>query len=504
MQAVGGAYGGGYAGALGGGTKRKRDTTEPTNGIALFKLPPGTTQEELQTLLWQQDGFDSVRLIVDRNTGESKGMAFAYFHTIPQATACKQAVELGVLSTAMLAGGTNPTHRIDVQYADRSRTPGAGQFGVTQFGAQPPIKRQREDLPMPSALTHHHHHQHQHQHHQHHHHHHYHTQQPALHAGAPPPQISVAPKPTPPTSTEFRTILVTMNDVKGQFPGVDALHDVVSAFGNVQRISHLGATQPQRHQLLVQLADATQAAAAVGALKGRSLGYCTLDAQIAQVPTVEFDLEDDNNKDYTVPDGPYEKRVLLVSLPQYAPFPGIDALQQLFAPYGYVERISHISKPDREQALVQFSDATAAQAVLDTFNGVSLGYCTLELQHARVKRLTFKANDERNRDFTLPTDQTAYAYPAGYPTPQQAVPAASAQHYGGYGYYQPPAAQQPGVHDQYAYAPPQQDYANYPPQQQQQQQQQQQYQSGAEVPPPPAAGGQTYHAYAGVPGAKAW
>eukprot|EP01012_Entosiphon_sulcatum_P064724 TRINITY_DN9355_c0_g1_i1.p1 TRINITY_DN9355_c0_g1~~TRINITY_DN9355_c0_g1_i1.p1 ORF type:complete len:356 (+),score=46.80 TRINITY_DN9355_c0_g1_i1:90-1070(+) len=105
-----------------------------------------------------------------------------------------------------------------------------------------------------------------------------------------------------------------------------------------------------------------------------------------------------------------ERRVLLVTFMELTgPPPTTEQLYEYCCPYGTVVRISLVSKPDREQALIQFAEPDAAQAALDGLNQYSLGYCKLDVQWGRHLELTFKTSDERNRDFVQ--------FPPGQPPP---------------------------------------------------------------------------------------
>lgn len=60
-----------------------------------------------------------------------------------------------------------------------------------------------------------------------------------------------------------------------------------------------------------------------------------------------------------------QSRVLLVTFKDTS-FPGHDAIQSHFSKVATVEKITHVSKPDREQALVQVSTVDEALACIRT------------------------------------------------------------------------------------------------------------------------------------------
>lgn len=93
------------------GKKRKTLAVEagPSNGIGLFNLPFSTTHDELHYMLEKYAGFQSVKMVQRKDTGQFKGYAFAYFATVENAVAAK----------AMLAGLTIGDQYVDVKFASQ-------------------------------------------------------------------------------------------------------------------------------------------------------------------------------------------------------------------------------------------------------------------------------------------------------------------------------------------------------------------------------------------------
>lgn len=195
--------------------------------------------------------------------------------------------------------------------------------------------------------------------------------------------------------TPSRVLLVTFKD--SPFPGHDVVAAHFSPHATVEKITHV--SKPDREQALVQVATPDEAMNCIRSLNHSSADWCPdVDVQRARVTELTFKANDSKNKSY-VPLQP--GRVLLLTLVGLqGPFPGIDSIYEMFKIYGAVERISHISKPDREQCMIQFADPAAAASALAGLQDWNMGFCIFSLQIARTDALTFKQSDERNKDFT--------------------------------------------------------------------------------------------------------
>ena len=192
-----------------------------------------------------------------------------------------------------------------------------------------------------------------------------------------------------------RVLLVTFKD--STFPGHDVVAGHFAGLATVEKITHV--TKEDREQALVQVTTAEEAGNCVRNLNHSSADWCQdIDVQKARVQELTFKINDDKNKSYIhLQPG----RVLLLTLVGLqGPFPGLDSLYEMFKIYGVVERMSHVTKPDREQCMVQFSDAASAASAMSGLQDWNMGFCTFNLQVARTDALTFKQSDDRNKDFT--------------------------------------------------------------------------------------------------------
>jgi|UniRef100_A0A6T2ENE2 hypothetical protein len=202
------------------------------------------------------------------------------------------------------------------------------------------------------------------------------------------------PYPSDP-NPQSRVLLVTFKD--SPFPGHDLVAGHFASCATVEKITHV--SKPDREQALVQVASPDEALACVRTLNHSSAEWCMdIDVQKARVQELTFKMNDEKNKSYIALQ---PGRVLLLTLVGLqGPFPGLDSMYEMFKIYGRVERMSHITKPDREQCMIQFADAADAAKALAGLQDWNMGFCTFNLQVARTDALTFKNSDERNKDYT--------------------------------------------------------------------------------------------------------
>ncbi|XP_022657541.1 polypyrimidine tract-binding protein 3-like isoform X6 [Varroa destructor] len=78
---------------------------------------------------------------------------------------------------------------------------------------------------------------------------------------------------------------------------------------------------------------------------------------------------------------------------------------KIFSRIGKVLKIVTFNKNNTFQALVQFSDAMAAQAAKMTLDGQHIynGCCTLRIEYSKLQQLNVKYNNDKSRDFTNPS-----------------------------------------------------------------------------------------------------
>ncbi|XP_022657533.1 polypyrimidine tract-binding protein 3-like isoform X2 [Varroa destructor] len=83
----------------------------------------------------------------------------------------------------------------------------------------------------------------------------------------------------------------------------------------------------------------------------------------------------------------------------------LELLHNIFSRIGKVLKIVTFNKNNTFQALVQFSDAMAAQAAKMTLDGQHIynGCCTLRIEYSKLQQLNVKYNNDKSRDFTNPS-----------------------------------------------------------------------------------------------------
>jgi len=103
--------------------------------------------------------------------------------------------------------------------------------------------------------------------------------------------------------------------------------------------------------------------------------------------------------------GESPNRILLVTI-QNPLYPiTVDVLNQVFSPYGNLEKIVIFSKTAGLQALVQYARVEQAVQAKTTLHGQNIyaGSCTLHIQFSNLSDLTVKANTDKTRDFANPS-----------------------------------------------------------------------------------------------------
>ncbi|CAJ0605242.1 unnamed protein product [Cylicocyclus nassatus] len=82
----------------------------------------------------------------------------------------------------------------------------------------------------------------------------------------------------------------------------------------------------------------------------------------------------------------------------------LDVLHTLFSRYGKVLRIITFNKNNTFQALVQISEANAAQLAKQNLENQNVynGCCTLRIDYSKLSTLNVKYNNDKSRDYTNP------------------------------------------------------------------------------------------------------
>ncbi|KAK4384872.1 Polypyrimidine tract-binding protein2 [Sesamum angolense] len=172
-------------------------------------------------------------------------------------------------------------------------------------------------------------------------------------------------------------LLVTIEGNDARLVSIDVLHLVFSAFGFVHKITTFEKTAG--FQALVQFSDSETASAAKDALDGRSIP-----------------------RDYTNP--------LLPVAPS-----AIDASGQVFSAFGPVLKIAMFDKNGGLQALIQYPDVPTAVVAKEALEGHCIydgGYCKLHISYSRHTDLSIKVNNDRSRDYTIPSIPAISAQPS--------------------------------------------------------------------------------------------
>ncbi|WOL16054.1 hypothetical protein Cni_G24836 [Canna indica] len=112
-------------------------------------------------------------------------------------------------------------------------------------------------------------------------------------------------------------------------------------------------------------------------------------------------------------------RILLVTIHQMHYPITVEVLQQVFSPYGFVEKIVTFQKSAGFQALIQYSSLECALQARSSLQGRNIydGCCQLDIQFSNLNELQVNYNNERSRDFTnptLPTEQRGKSSQHGY------------------------------------------------------------------------------------------
>ncbi|URE27835.1 polypyrimidine tract-binding protein [Musa troglodytarum] len=112
-------------------------------------------------------------------------------------------------------------------------------------------------------------------------------------------------------------------------------------------------------------------------------------------------------------------RILLVTIHHMLYPITVEVLQQVFSPYGYVEKIVTFQKSAGFQALIQYQSRQSALQAKNSLQGRNIydGCCQLDIQFSNLNELQVNYNNERSRDFTnpsLPTEQRGRSSQPGY------------------------------------------------------------------------------------------
>ncbi|KAL4284971.1 hypothetical protein GQ457_16G025240 [Hibiscus cannabinus] len=230
-------------------------------------------------------------------------------------------------------------------------------------------------------------------------------------------------------------LLVTIEGQDARLVSIDVLHLVFSAFGFVHKITTFEKTAG--FQALVQFSDAEMATSAKNALDGRSIpryllseniAPCTLKITYSAHTDLSVKFQSHRSRDYTNPylhvapsaidgssqlslglDGKKlepESNVLLASIENMQYAVTLDVLHMVFSAFGPVQKIAMFDKNGGMQALIQYPDVHTAVVAKEALEGHCIydgGFCKLHLSYSRHTDLSIKVNNDRGRDYTVPT-----------------------------------------------------------------------------------------------------
>ncbi|KDO56119.1 hypothetical protein CISIN_1g013150mg [Citrus sinensis] len=252
---------------------------------------------------------------------------------------------------------------------------------------------------------------------------------------------------------------------------------VFSAFGFVHKITTFEKTAG--FQALVQFSDTETASSAKNALDGRSIpryllpenmGPCTLRITYSAHTDLSVKFQSHRSRDYTNPYLPVapsaidasgqlsvgldgkklepESNVLLASIENMQYAVTLDVLHMVFSAFGPVQKIAMFDKNGGLQALIQYPDVQTAVVAKEALEGHCIydgGFCKLHISYSRHTDLSIKVNNDRSRDYTLPSTPMVNSQPSILG--QQPVPmvGATANQYNG-AQFAPPPPEQPMMH----------------------------------------------------------
>ncbi|KAB2596786.1 polypyrimidine tract-binding protein-like protein 2 [Pyrus ussuriensis x Pyrus communis] len=239
-------------------------------------------------------------------------------------------------------------------------------------------------------------------------------------------------------------LLVTIEGADARLVSIDILHLVFSAFGFVHKITTFEKTAG--FQALVQFSDAETATSAKTALDSRIIpryllpeyvGPCTLRITYSGHTDLSVKFQSHRSRDYTNPTLPVapsaidgsgqpivgldgkklesESNVLLASIENMQYAVTLDVLHMVFSAFGPIQKIAMFDKNGGVQALIQYPDVQTAVVAKEALEGHCIydgGFCKLHISYSRHTDLSIKVNNDRSRDYTIPTIPIVTAQPS--------------------------------------------------------------------------------------------
>ncbi|TMS32290.1 hypothetical protein L596_000152 [Steinernema carpocapsae] len=189
---------------------------------------------------------------------------------------------------------------------------------------------------------------------------------------------------------------------------LDLLHSIFSRFGKVLRIITFNKNKRAREEREISRlifyekqsgpeAPATHYAIATNLLVLSNGGSTTGNGTSGVTTASQLDISGSGTQQQP-------NAVLRVIIENMICAVTLDLLHSIFSRFGKVLRIITFNKNNTFQALIQLSEANAAQHARDTLNGhqVYTGCCTLRIDYSKLATLNVKYNNDKSRDYTNP------------------------------------------------------------------------------------------------------
>ncbi|XP_074264295.1 polypyrimidine tract-binding protein homolog 3-like [Silene latifolia] len=191
------------------------------------------------------------------------------------------------------------------------------------------------------------------------------------------------------------------------------LHQLVQPFGSVTKVVMLRT----KNQALLQMQDLASAISLVDYFANSQPSVRGRNVYMQFSSHQELTTDQNQGRKSDMDEDP--NRILLVSIHNVLYPMTAEVLNQVFSPYGFVEKIVTFQKSAGFQALIQFQTRQSATAAMSALHGRNIydGCCQLDIQYSNLTELQVNYNNDRSRDFTnpdLPTEQRGRSSQSGY------------------------------------------------------------------------------------------
>uniref|UniRef100_A0A914PC36 RRM domain-containing protein n=1 Tax=Panagrolaimus davidi TaxID=227884 RepID=A0A914PC36_9BILA len=127
---------GGYDDRRGGGGPRNnsaRENPRPSNCLGVFGMSNNTTEHDLREIFERYGRVDSVKVIMDRETGRSRGFGFVNFEERSEATRAREKISDTVIDGMKV--------RVDYAIQNRRSSPTRNRSPGARRRSPPPARR---------------------------------------------------------------------------------------------------------------------------------------------------------------------------------------------------------------------------------------------------------------------------------------------------------------------------------------------------------------------------